>query len=82
MTTIREHRAAIRREIGRWRGAALRFGKTRRHQLAVVSYNGNELRYVFPTSASDHRGIQNSISHIRRVLREWGCSKRALGEQK
>lgn len=65
------------REVGEWPGAAVSFDTTKRHNVAVLSFGGQQRRVVFAATPSDTvRGLQNHIGIVRQELRGLGASRR------
>ena len=73
MTTVREYKHAIEREIRHWPEAKIDFQMTKRHQKLAVRFRGKAANLIFATSASDWRGMQNVVSDLRRTLRSFGA---------
>ena len=73
MTTVREYREAIEREIRQWPEAKIEFLMTRKHQKLAVRFRRKTAKRIFATSASDWRGMQNTVSDLRRALRSFGA---------
>lgn len=66
--------APTEREVEEWPGAAVSFTTSKRHNVAVLSYQGNDRRVVFAATPSDSaRGLANHIGQVRRELRGLGA---------
>lgn len=76
MTTVREFKVRIESEILHWPNATVEFQRTKRHQRAVIKYQGKTHTCDFPTSSSDWRGVQNTVSDVRRNLRAMGAMRK------
>lgn len=62
--TIMEHEGVTKLEIGHTGGG---------HQRADF-YLGGKRRFIFfPSTASDHRSVQNAAAFARRKCREWAA---------
>lgn len=72
----REYLAGIEAEVERWHGASVAFEHGGKHERAVISFAGRSRTVIFPTSPSDsRRGLLNSLSDVRRLLREMGATQ-------
>ena len=69
MNTVTEYKTAIDREVKKWPGARVEYRQTAKHVLAIVSYKGRTNKTLFAKTASDWRGLQNTVSTVRRKLR-------------
>ena len=74
MMTERQYRTAIDREVSKWPRANVAYKPTRKHVLAVVSFEGRTDTILFAKTASDWRGLPNTISKVRRKLKSLGAS--------
>lgn len=72
--TERQYKNAIDREVSKWPRANVVYKPTRRHVLAVVSFGGRTDTILFAKTASDWRGLPNTISKVRQKLKSLGAS--------
>lgn len=62
-------------ELEHWPGVTYKFEGGSKHPRIVLSYKMRSRWHTLPSTASDHRAIRNSISHIRNLLRELGAHR-------
>lgn len=73
---FREYQEGIAGEVSRWQGATLAFEIGGKHAYALISFASQSRKVFFPMTAGDsRRGLLNSLTDVRSVLREIGAER-------
>lgn len=68
-------RDILLRELGRWPGVSHELVRRSKHWALVLRYGERERTHVFSGTRTDNRATLNSLTLLRRTLRELGAQK-------
>lgn len=69
MTTIRDYVPKLTRELRAAGIGPIDLEYRGKHPSLVFEFRGERVRYFFPCSSGDHRGVHNCVSDLRRRIR-------------
>jgi len=61
--------------VAKFPGATYSFGKTSKHNVVTLTFNGKSRDVIFPASPSDHRGAMNCASDCSKALIALGATR-------
>jgi len=69
--------AAVEAELQSWPGIDHRVERRSKHRSVRLTYGRHQRSVIIPTTGSDHRGPKNTVTQLRRTLKDMGATKLA-----